>query len=162
NSYMDSDDIIGLNPDVVILATGGLPQMDLSSGADLCSSTWDVLTGQSPIGADVLVFDGTGRHPAPLAAERAKEAGANVTYVSIDATLAEELTYAERLRWKKRFLQLGLAPITESRLVSVRRKEDRMEATILNEISHEARMIVVDQVIIEQGTIPMDDVYGAI
>ncbi len=162
NSYMDSDDIIGLNPDVVILATGGLPQMDLSSGADLCSSTWDVLTGQSPIGADVLVFDGTGRHPAPLAAERAKEAGANVTYVSIDATLAEELTYAERLRWKKRFLQLGLAPITESRLVSVRRKENRMEATILNEISHEARMIVVDQVIIEQGSIPMDDVYGAI
>jgi len=59
----------------------------------------------------VLIYDGTGRHPGPLAAEQARQAGAEVIYVSIDAQLSEELTYAERLRWKKRFLQIGVKPI---------------------------------------------------
>ena len=50
----------------------------------------------------VLVFDGTGRHPAPLVAEKLAAQGANIVYCSIDAQIAEELTYAERFRWKKR------------------------------------------------------------
>jgi 2,4-dienoyl-CoA reductase-like NADH-dependent reductase (Old Yellow Enzyme family) len=159
NSYMESADIAALEPDVVILATGGLPQIDLKEGADLCHGIWDVLTGQVPLSGDVLIFDGTGRHPAPLAAERARELGADVLYLSIDAQLSEELTYAERQRWKKRFLQLGLKPIFENRLVAVRRKENRLEATIVNEISREESCILVDQVLVEQGSVPMDQVY---
>jgi len=106
-----------------------------------------------------LIFDGTGRHPGPLAAEHAKDVGADVHYVTIDAQLAEELTYAERLNWKKRFLQLGLQPTFETRLVAVRRKENRLEASLVNQISREETRIVVDQVIVEQGSVPMDQVY---
>jgi 2,4-dienoyl-CoA reductase-like NADH-dependent reductase (Old Yellow Enzyme family) len=159
NSYMESADIDALAADVVILATGGLPQIDLNAGSDLCTSTWDVLTGQTPIIGDVLIFDGTGRHPAPLAAERARLAGAAVTYATIDAQLAEELTYAERLRWKKIFLKHGVRPVTETRLVSVERRNNRLEATLANEISGESQVVIVDQVIVEQGSIPMDDSY---
>lgn len=159
NSYMEGPDIEALDPDVVILATGGLPQIDLAEGADLCISTWDVLTGQVPIAGDVLVYDGTGRHPAPLAAERAREAGAEVSYVAIDATIAEELTYAERLRWKKRFLKLGVQPLGEHRLLAVSRNNNRLQATLVNEISLERVTVEADQVIVEQGSVPMDEVY---
>lgn len=159
SSYMDSPDIAALEPDVVIMATGGLPQLDLEAGGELCVSTWDVLTGQTPVLGDVLVYDGTGRHPGPLAAERARDAGAEVTYVTIDATISEDLTYAERLRWKKRFLEIGVKPIAETRLVSVSRKDNRLEATLLNEIAQTSTTITVDQVIVEQGSIPMDDLY---
>ena len=159
NAYLEPEDIIALKPEVVILATGGLPQVDLMEGNDLCVSTWDIISGQMPIGRDILVYDGTGRHPAPLAAERAKEGGASVTYVTIDATLAEELTYAERLRWKKRFLSLGLEPISETRLVAVRRRDNGLEAVLLNEISREERIVTVDQVIVEQGSIPMNELF---
>jgi len=159
NSYMESADIAALEPDVVILATGGLPNIDLQEGAELCLNTWDVLTGQVPLHGEVLIYDGTGRHPGPLAAEQAREAGAEVTYVSIDAQLSEELTYAERLRWKKRFLQLDVKPVFESRLFAVRRKDNRLEASFLNEISREVTSVLVDQVIVEQGSIPMDEVY---
>lgn len=159
NSYMESGDIAALEPDVVILATGGLPQIDLREGGDLCHSAWDVLTGQVPLSGSVLIFDGTGRHPGPLAAEHAKDAAADVLYVSIDAQLAEELTYAERLRWKKSFLQLGVQPTFENQLVAVRRKENRLEASMINQITYEETRISVDQVIIEQGSVPMDQVY---
>ena len=159
NSYMETADIAALGPDVVILATGGLPQIDLEQGSDLCHATWDVLTGQIPVSGAVLIFDGTGRHPGPLVAELAGDAGADVHYVSIDAQLAEELTYAERLNWKKRFLARGLQPTFEIRLVAVRRKENRLEATLVSQISREETRIVVDQIIVEQGSVPMDQVY---
>lgn len=159
NSYMESGDIAALEPDIVILATGGLPQIDLRQGNELCRSAWDVVTGQVPLSGSVLIFDGTGRHPGPLAAEHAKDAGTDVLYVSIDAQLAEELTYAERLRWKKRFLQLGLRPTFETQLVAVKRRENRLEALMVNQITYEETRIVVDQVVIEQGSVPMDQVY---
>jgi 2,4-dienoyl-CoA reductase-like NADH-dependent reductase (Old Yellow Enzyme family) len=159
NAYMESADIAALDPDVAILATGGLPQIDLDEGAELCLNPWDVLAGQVQLSGDVLIYDGTGRHPAPLAAERAREAGAHVAYVSIDAQLSEELTYAERFRWKKRFLQIGVKPVFESRLFAVRRKDNRLEARFVNEISGEVTTLLVDQVVVEQGSIPMDEAY---
>src|SRR5690606_16625840 len=67
--------------------------------------------------------------------------------------------YAERLRWKKRFLQLDVKPVFESRLFAVRRKDNRLEASFLNEISREVTSVLVDQVNVEQGSIPMDEVY---
>jgi hypothetical protein len=160
NASMDEQDIATLNPEVVILATGGLPQIDLTHGNDLCLSAWDVLMGQAQLAGDVLIFDGTGRHPGPLTAERAKGMGANVRYVSIDAQLAEELTYAERVRWKKQFLKFEIPPVTETRLIGVERQGNRLLATLLNDLSQEESQILVDHVVVEQGSIPADEIYA--
>ena len=51
------------------MATGGIPDFSLIEGGDLCSSVWDVLSGNAQLGDDVLVYDGTGRHPALTVAE---------------------------------------------------------------------------------------------
>jgi 2,4-dienoyl-CoA reductase-like NADH-dependent reductase (Old Yellow Enzyme family) len=162
NAYMDQDDIVKLDPDVVILATGGVPQVDLTEGSELCVNTWDLLTGQIAVAGDVLIYDGTGRHPGPLSAERAKAAGANVEYVSIDAQLAEELTYAERTRWKKEFLRHNIRPTFETRLHRVERRNNRLVATLLNELSREENQITVDYVVVEQGSVPGDETYSHI
>lgn len=162
NAYMDEADIAALEPDVVIMATGGLPLVDIGAGAELCTNTWDVLTGQTALSGDVLIFDGTGRHPGPLAAERAVEMGARVSYISIDAVLAEELTYAERARWKKLFLKHGIQPVSETRLLSVERRDNRLLATLANDISHEITTLSVDHVVVEQGSIPMAEVFDAL
>jgi len=162
NRYMEADEIAALGADVVILATGGLPQIDLAEGGDLALSAWDIVSGQVPVGAEVLVYDGTGRHPAPLAAEAAVLAGAKVHFVSIDAVLAEELTYSERLRWKQRFLGHGLRVLPETRLIGVSKPGNRLEARLINEVSREITTITVDQVIVEQGTIPAGDLFDTL
>jgi 2,4-dienoyl-CoA reductase-like NADH-dependent reductase (Old Yellow Enzyme family) len=162
DSYMEDSDVQALNPDVVIVATGGLPNVDLTSGGDHCMNTWDVLTGHASASGSVLVFDGTGRHPAPLAAEKLASQGLNVTYCSIDGQIAEELTYVERFRWKKRFLELGINPVFDTKLVSVDRVNNRLQARIVNEVSQQESLIDVDHVVVEQGTVPMEDVYAGL
>lgn len=159
NAYMDEHDVAALAPDVVIMATGGLPLVDIGEGAELCTNTWDVLSGQVTLSGEVLIFDGTGRHPGPLAAERAAEAGARVVYVSIDAMLAEELTYSERIRWKQTFLKLGIQPISETRLISVERQDNRLLVRFVSDLSREVTTVMVDHVVVEQGSIPMAEVY---
>ena len=59
------------HPDLVILATGGTPDIDWIPGAEHCTSIWDALTGHARLGAEIIVYDGTGRHPAPQVAELA-------------------------------------------------------------------------------------------
>lgn len=162
DSYMESSDIVALKPDVVIMATGGLPNIDLAEGSELCLNTWDVLTGQVPISGSVLVYDGTGRHPGPLAAERATHSGAEVNYCSIDGLLAEELTYAERFRWRKLFQNFGVRPIFETRLISVERHENRLRARLVDEVSRETIMVLADHVVVEQGSLPMEEVYKSL
>ncbi len=52
NLYATPQDVIELGPHVVILATGGQPDLFWLAGADHCVSVWDVLTGQAPISQD--------------------------------------------------------------------------------------------------------------
>lgn len=159
NSFMEAADIVGLGPDLVILATGGIPQTDFGPGSGLVISAWDVVGRQVPVNEEVLVWDGTGRHPAPLAADAAHAAGARVTFATIDGTLAQDLTYPEATRWKKEFALRGLVPLTELRLLRVERDGNRLRAVLLNELTHEQQEIAADQVVVDMGTLPMDELF---
>jgi len=159
NRFMEAEDVLELDADVVIVATGGLPNIDILYGEELCVNTWDILNNQVPVGKEVLVYDGTGRHPAPLAAERAAAAGANLKYVSIDASLGEELTYVEKMRWKKMFIEKGVPFTPETRLIGVERNDSGLVAVLCNEITLNEQKVFVDQVIVEQGSVPMDELF---
>ena len=80
-------------PEVVIIATGGVPDIDWIEGATHCTSVWDAIGGAVALGSELIIYDGTGRHPAPQIAELAMREGRQVSFVSIDAQLAQELTY---------------------------------------------------------------------
>ena len=46
DTLAEAADVLALEPDVVIVATGGLPQLpELEEGADLVVTSWDVLGG---------------------------------------------------------------------------------------------------------------------
>jgi hypothetical protein len=55
---------------------------------------------------------------------------------------------------KKRFLQRGIQPTFETRLVAVRHKENRLEASLVSQISREEVRVVIDQVVVKQGSVP--------
>lgn len=160
NSFMDSDAIKALGPDLVILATGGLPQTDFGRGADLVENSWDIIGRQRKPAPSVLVWDGTGRHPAPLAAQVAQQSGSNVTFATLDGGLAQDLTYAEVTRWKTEFSRMGLRPYIDMRLVSVVRSSNKLTATLINELTREETELSVDQVIVDMGTIPDNDLFN--
>ena len=51
STYASEADVLAEAPDVVILATGGVPNTAvLTSGNDLVVSTWDILSGHNGAG----------------------------------------------------------------------------------------------------------------
>src|SRR5690606_28748892 len=70
NALADADAVLAEKPDVVIIATGGLPHTAvLREGNELVVSSWDILSGDAKPGRNVLLFDDAGDHPALQAAE---------------------------------------------------------------------------------------------
>ncbi len=159
NAYAERADVVAETPDVVIIATGGTPDIEWIPGAEHCTSVWDAISAATPLGQDILVYDGTGRHPAPQAAELAVSQGRKVQLVSIDAMLAQELTYAERTIWKKRAYELRLPMSFDHEIEKVERRGNRLVATFRNLMTREAVEHLADQVIVERGTLPADQLY---
>ena len=65
DTLADASTLSEMSPDVVVIATGGLPQLPpLVDGADMVVTTWDVIGGDVTPTGDVLLFDDHGRHSA--------------------------------------------------------------------------------------------------
>ena len=151
--------MLSLEPDLAIVATGGVPQLDWLDGHEHCMSAWDVLSGARIGGEQVLVYDGTGRHTAVTVAEQLIEQGKRVSMVAIDGSLCEEMAYAERVIWRRRGYETGLEVQFDRRLQRVERDGNRLRATVINELTGAIEHHSVDQVVIEHGTTPADTLY---
>ena len=136
--------------------------MDWLDGVEHATSAWDFLTGSGRIGGSVLVYDGTGRHPALQCAEHAAVSGAETFFVSIDGEMAAELTYAERAIWKQRIYELEVEMTFDHRLERIEKSGNRLTATFVNEATGRTNTRTVDQIVVEHGTIPADDLYHAL
>ena len=159
NHLAEADDVLAEVPDIVIVATGGVPDLDWLAGLEHATSIWDLLAGNAPIGEDVIVYDGTGRHPAPHGVEHVAMKGSRVSLVSIDGELATELTYAERAVWKRRLYELEVPMSFDHRLDNIARKGNRLTASFVNETTGAKVTRTADQVVVEHGTVPLDAIY---
>ena len=160
-------DVVAQHPDAVVIATGGTPDLDWIDGAAQCISVWDVLSGQAPLAnsqadSEVIIYDGTGRHPALLAAEHLVLAGAKPTIVALDGQLAIETTSAERVMWRKRLYETGVSATFDQRLISVARRDNRLAAIFINELTGAMTERVCDQIVVENGTMPARDVFDGL
>lgn len=162
NTLAEAEDVLAENPDVVILATGGLPDLDWLAGAELCTPVWDILSGSVKPAAEVVVYDGTGRHPAATAAEFCHDAGSRVSFVTIDEMPVAELEYGERVIWRRELARRGLLPLTEYELVELRRGDGGLEAIFRSELTGENRILKADQVVVERGTLPLDELFDSL
>jgi len=159
NLYAGAAEVQAEAPEVVIVATGGVPDIDWIDGAPLCTSAWDVIGGTVPLGSEILVYDGTGRHPAPQVAELAALSGRQVSLVSIDGQLANELTYAERVIWKKRLYELAVPTTFDHEIAKVERRGNRIVAIFRNLTTQALVERSCDQLVVEHGTLPADELY---
>ena len=135
NRFAEAAEIAAESPDAVILATGGLPDTGGLEGGEHCTSAWDIIGGTVPLGEEVIVYDGTGRHSAPQTAEQAAMAGKGLAFFSIDGFLAQELAYSEKVSWKKRFYELRVETHFDERLDRVTKSGNRLTAVFANELT---------------------------
>ena len=136
-----------------------MPDIDWIKGAEHCTSAWDAIGGTGPLGSEIIVYDGTGRHPAPQVMELAAREGRQVALYSIDNQLAQELTYAERMIWKKRAYELGVQMHFDHQIEQVERRGNRLHVVFRNLATAKTVERITDQLIVDHGTLPADGIY---
>ncbi len=159
NTIAGCSEVVAEQPDIVIVATGGLPDTNFVEGGDLCLSAWDILTGTSVRGS-VLIYDDNGQHQAPSCADYlAGKPDITVEFVTPDRAAAMEMGVLNFPVFMEHFYTKGVTITPDSRLKSVRRSGNKLKATFSNEYNGPDIERTVDHVVVEHGTVPLDDLY---
>ena len=159
NRYVEAEDVLAERPDIVVVATGGVPNLEWVEGAEHVVSVWDVLGGQVEPGAEVLVFDDHGDHQAPSAADFLAARGSAVELVTPDRMSAHEIGATNFPVYLESFYSKGVRLTPDHRLRRVEREENRLRAVIRNEYSDMEEERQVDQVVVEHGTLPAAELF---
>jgi N-methyl-L-proline demethylase len=162
NTWADVDDVLALAPDVVIVATGGLPPPVRLPGGPLTVSAWDILTGDARPGAQVLLYDDAGDHTAMQAAQKLAEAGSTVEIVTRDRSFAPEVMGMNLSPYMRALQNHSVTFTVTWRLDAVSRDGNRLRATLGSDYGAAQQERVVDQVVVNQGTQPNADLYHAL
>ena len=160
NRFADAADVLALQPDVVLIATGGVPMKRLEEGGeDHAKDTWELLlSGAKPKGS-VVIYDEVGGHNAISLAETLGSAGVDVTLVTPYRRIGNSLggqTYPQYLESLYRS-KVRMQP--DTRVTGVDRKEHGFAVKTRNLYSREAGEQSADLVVIEQGTMAMTDLF---
>ena len=163
NTYAEAEDVLALRPDSVIIATGGLPNTSfLTSGEDLVTTTWDILSGAARPGENVLLYDDNGNHPGFTAAEFLAGAGSKLEIATPERTLAPEVGGTNYPLYFKAIHKANATISLNLRLESVRRDCNTLVATLLNDYDRSRVERRVDQVVVEHGTLANEELYYAL
>ena len=161
NTLSEAPDILSLGADVVIVATGGLPQNHaIERGGELAVSSWDILSGDVKPTEDVLLFDDNGAHPGMAAAEFIAEAGSRLELVSPERFFAAEMGGLNLVPYMKSFTKHGVRITTMTRVRALTRDGNKIRATLWSPYTQaDCGERIVDQVVVENGTAPLADLY---
>ena len=163
NTVAEEEAVLSTGPDVVIIATGGLPHTEvLSDGNELVASAWDILSGDVKPQQDVLVYDDAGDHAGLQAADVISATGARVEIVTPDRSFAPEVMAMNLVPYMRAMQQRDVTFTVTWRLQSVAREGNRLRATLGSDYGDAVRHRLVDQVIVNHGTRPLDDLYFAL
>jgi hypothetical protein len=108
------------------------------------------------------LFDDNGAHAGMTAAEFIAGAGSRLEFVTPERTLAPDVGGTNYPVYFRAFSRHGVTVTLNRRLQAVDRDGNRLVATLLDEYGKTTEMRIVDQVVVEHGTLPADDLYFAL
>ena len=156
----EQEDISALNPDVVIVATGGLPQMPpLEKGAELAVTSWDVLSGEVIPQGNVLLYDDNGTHSALSTAEIIAQSGADLEIVTPERTLGVEIGGVNHVPYARTFNETETRVTLNQRVMSASKENDRLVVELGSDHSSHRSTREVDYLVVDHGTLPNADLY---
>ncbi len=158
NSFADAPDVLAEAPDVVIVATGGLPDTDIVDGAEPCLSTWDVLGG-TKLSGKVLFYDDHGQHQAASTIDHMAGDGVDLELVTPDRHACAEMGSSNFPMYLQRFHEKGVTVTPDHRMIRIERAGNQLKAIFENDYGGLEIERTVDHIVVEHGTIPLDDLF---
>lgn len=159
--YAGADEVMAFEPDLVVVATGGIAQSpELDGGDGLVTSSWDILAGAVKPEGQVLLYDDNGGHPGMSAAEVIANSGAELELVSPERFFAPEMGGMNHVPYAKAFAEKNVRVTINTRLKSVRRDGNALVAVLGSDFSEQTQWERrVSQVVVEHGTVANDELY---
>ena len=159
--YAGADEVMAFEPDLVVVATGGIAQSpELDGGDGLVTSSWDILAGAVKPEGQVLLYDDNGGHPGMSAAEVIANSGAELELVSPERFFAPEMGGMNHVPYAKTFAEKNVRVTINTRLKSVRRDGNALVAVLGSDFSEQTLWERrVSQVVVEHGTVANDELY---
>ena len=161
NNWAQSEDIVKENPDVVIIATGGMPNTQvLHHGNELVISAWDIISGDARPGKKVLIFDDAGDHAALQATETIAATGAHVELMTPDRTIAPEVLNMNLTAYMRELQDKDVTFTIAQRLEQVNKVDGGLQAVISSDFREDLEFRrEFDQIVVNYGTVPLDELY---
>jgi NADPH-dependent 2,4-dienoyl-CoA reductase/sulfur reductase-like enzyme len=154
--------VLAESPDTVIVATGGRPNLGHAPGSDRAVSTWDVINGKAELSGSVLLYDETGQHQAASAAEVLAKKGCLVEIATHDRMVGEEIGTTNQPIHLRELYKLGVIPSPNLELIEIYPEGNRLVVALRNTMTAAEEERVVDHVVVEHGTLPVDGIYHAL
>ena len=158
NVYAEASDILAENPDLVVVATGGMPEQLEIVGAEHALSSWDVLYGEELTG-DVLVFDDHGDQQAGVVASVIANSDADVHFITPDRATLHDLGPTNSSVVHRDLYQAGITFQTDLDIVRIEKEGNRLNVTLQNVLTQQTQTKTVDHVVVENGTKANTEVY---
>jgi 2,4-dienoyl-CoA reductase-like NADH-dependent reductase (Old Yellow Enzyme family) len=160
-AFADAATVLAEQPDVVVVATGGLPNTSfLDEGRHLVVDTWDVMSGAVHPQGRVLVYDDNGAEPALDAVDLLATRGATVELVTPERMLAPDVGSMNSPAYLRAFAEHDVTVTLARRLAAVRRVDGGLVALLHSDYTDVELERQVDHVVVEHGTLPNDELYG--
>ncbi|MFK7943904.1 MAG: FAD-dependent oxidoreductase [Paracoccaceae bacterium] len=162
NTYAEAEDVAARDPDIVIVATGGIPDTGWIAGDVDALSTWDVLARTEPLQGSVLIYDASGQAQAITAADHLANAGADVELVSRERMVGQNVLKLDAPTYLKHLYKAGARITPDHEFAHAGREGNRIRVTLRNHYSEIEEVRIVDHLIIERGTLPNDTLWEAL
>jgi 2,4-dienoyl-CoA reductase-like NADH-dependent reductase (Old Yellow Enzyme family)/thioredoxin reductase len=160
NTWAESETVLAERPDVIIGATGGLPHTEvLKEGNEFVVSAWDIISGDVKPGSNVLIFDDAGDHAGLQAAEFIAGAGGKVEIMTPDRSFAPEVMAMNLVPYMRSLQKKDVRFTVTYRLDAVRRDGNQLVAVVGSDYGSIDNVRHVDQVVVNHGTKPIDELY---
>jgi hypothetical protein len=122
-------------------------------------STWDILSGDVAVGETVLLYDDNAAHPGLAAAELIAERGATLEIVTPERFFAADVGGLNHQAYARCFDRHGVKVTISKRVVAAARAGNRLTVTLGSDYSDRREQREVDQLVVEHGTLPLDELY---
>ena len=162
HAWADADMVQAERPDLVIVATGGLPRVPAIPGAELAESSWDAATRPGPAPASALVYDEDGGHAAVSLAQHLAAQGCRVTVATQDRVLGRSLGGSSYPVYLGALADAGVRILTDRRLAGITRDGASLRVRLQHEYGRGNEELQVERVIAELGTDPVDELFHAL
>ena len=133
----------------------------LESGKDTphVTTSWDIIAGDVKPAQSILIYDESGDHAALQAAEVAANAGAKIEIMTPDRTFSAGVMAMNLVPYMRSLQDKDTTFTVARRLLGVELRGNKLEAQIGTDYSDHSDIQEYDQVVVNYGTLPLDELY---